>query len=295
MLHRLRQLLSRPLAEDFSFANQFRSSVQAGVYVVIFIYFIGGVQSTGGRGYSRLAMLSLFGVSVIVSSLAANYLIPRIFREVYDEDRWTVGKHILHVLLVLFCISLGNQIVMVLTENTSIPFWQMYLTVTIIGFFPITLGLFTAEQRRLKRNLAHAQTLNAQLDRLHQPAPAAAVPELPKGVVLISETGKDKLSLLPNQLVYLESIGNYVDVYWLNLMFPQKAVLRNTLKEMEAALHDHPQFFRCHRAFIVNLKAINKTEGNARGYQLTMSGSGQVIPVSRSYVDAFDARMATLV
>ncbi|MBC8153486.1 MAG: LytTR family transcriptional regulator, partial [Bacteroidetes bacterium] len=215
--------------------------------------------------------------------------------QVYDEDRWTVGKHSLHVLLVLFCISAGNQAVLVLTNNPHPPFWQMYLTVTVIGFFPTTLGLFLAERRRLKRNLAHAQTLNAQLDRLHRPAPVPAAPVLPKGVELTAENGKDKLSLLPNQLIYLESVGNYVEVHWLNMVFPQKTMLRNTLKEMERALRDHPQFFRCHRAFIVNLKAVNKTEGNARGYQLTMSGSGQSIPVSRGYVDAFDARMATLV
>src|SRR5207237_9569732 len=108
---------------------------------------------------------------------------------------------------------------------------------------------------------------NAQLDKLHKPAPLAAAPELPKGIVLAAENGKEKLNLLPNQLVYLESVGNYVDVYWLNLMFPQNTVLRSTLKEMEVALHEHPKFFRCHRAFIVNLKAVHKTEGNARGYQ----------------------------
>lgn len=293
MQHRIRAFLNRPLAEDFSFKNQLWLSLQAGLYVFVFIYLIGGVKSTTGP--SRLVMLLLFGLSVVVVAMFANVLIPILFPKFYDEDRWTVGKHCLHVLLVLFCISVGNQIVLVLTNNPHPPFWQMYLTVTIIGFFPITLGLFLAEQRRLKRNLAHAQTLNAQLDKLHQPAPVGAAPTLPKGITLTSESGKDKLSLLPNQLVYLESVGNYVEVYWLNLMFPQKAVLRNTLKEMEAALQEHPQFFRCHRAFIVNLKAVNKTEGNARGYQLTMSGSGQVIPVSRGYVDAFDKRMLLLV
>lgn len=293
MLHRIRAFLNRPLAEDFSFRNQFRSSLQAGLYVFIFIYLIGGVGRAGG--YSPLTMLLLFSLSVVVAATLANYLIPKLFPALYDEDRWTVGKHGLQVLLVLFCISVGNQIVLVLTNNSHPPFWQMYLTVTVIGSFPITLGIFLAEQRRLKRNLAHAQTLNAQLDKLHQPALVAAPPALPRGVVLTSENGKDKLSLLPNQLVYLESVGNYVEVHWLNLVFPQKTILRNTLKELDVALAEHPQFFRCHRAYIVNLKAVHKTEGNARGYQLTMSGLGQAIPVSRSYVDAFDTRMAALV
>ncbi len=293
MLHRFRQFLSRPLAEDFSFTNQLVLSLQAGLYVVVFIYLFGGVQNADGQ--SDLIMLTLFGLNVVIASLIANFLIPRLFPKVYDEDRWTVGRHVIHTLFVLFCISVGNQMVLLLTGNTPPPYWQMYLTVTVIGFFPITLGLFFAEQRRLKRNLAHAQTLNVQLDKLHQPPLVDAPPTLPKGIVFTAENGRDKLSLLPNQLVYIESVGNYVEVHWLNLVFPQKTVLRSTLKEMEVALLDHPPFFRCHRAFIVNLKAVQKTEGNARGYQLTMSGSGQPIPVSRSYVNAFDTRMATLV
>lgn len=293
MLHRLRQFLSRPLAEDFSFRNQLGLSLQAGLYVVAFIYLIGGVQNADGR--SDLMLLALFGLNVVFASLIANVILPRLVPQVYDEDRWTVGKHAVHTLFVLFCISAGNQAVLLLTGNASPPFWQMYLTVTVIGFFPITLGLFFAEQRRLKRNLAHAQTLNTQLDKLHQPALPDAPPTLPKGLELTAENGRDKLSLLPNQLVYIESVGNYVEVHWLNLVFSQKTMLRSTLKEMEVALLDYPQFFRCHRAFIVNLKAVQKTEGNARGYQLILSGSGQPIPVSRSYVNAFDARMNTLV
>lgn len=124
---------------------------------------------------------------------------------------------------------------MLLTGSGYPPFWQMYGMVTVIGFFPITVGVFIAEQRRLKRNLAHARTLNAQLDKLHQPAPAPTGPTLPQGVMLTAENGTEQPRRLPNLLVYSESVGNYVDVHWLNLMFPQQTVLRSTLKDMEAA------------------------------------------------------------
>jgi DNA-binding LytR/AlgR family response regulator len=181
----------------------------------------------------------------------------------------------------------------------------MYLLVTAIGFFPIMLGVFVAEQRRLKRNLAHAQTLNDQLAHRSEPASPVPIPSQPtpqsildatptQRLLLLSENGKERLSLQPDQLLFVESVGNYVDVHWLNLSQPQKTVLRSTLKEIETGLTDYPQFFRCHRAFLVNLNTVSHTEGNARGYQLTLTGTYATVPVSRSYLAAFDTRLAAV-
>jgi LytTr DNA-binding domain len=293
MIQRVRAFLYRPLAEDFSPKTQAWLSLQAGVYVFILLLLFGG-----NTGYNTppLRLFGLFGLGCAFSSWVANAIVPRLFPQIYDEDNWTVGRHALHILLVLLFVTAGNQLTLVLLHLNGPPFLTMYLIVTAVGFFPISVGVMVAEQRRLKRNLAHAEQLNAQLNQLHQMVPATpAEPELPKGILLTGETGKERLSLLPNQLIYVESVGNYVEVHWLNFMFPQKTVLRSTLKDVEAALAEHPQCFRCHRAFLVNLRAVSHTTGNARGYQLTMSGSNRNIPVSRAYLAAFDARMKSLV
>jgi hypothetical protein len=291
MLARVRQFLNRPLAEDFSLKSQFSLSVQATVYVFLFVCLLNNAFSH----LDRLTASALLAVGVLASALLMSVLVPKLLPAIYAEERWTVGKHMLHTLFVLLVISISNQLILAGLDADRPSFIVMYLYVTIIGFFPIMLGVFTAEKRRLKRNLAHVQTLNTQLDQLHEPVAAPVEPELPKSILLVSETGNERLSILPNQLLYVESVGNYVEVYWLNFMFPQKTVLRSTLKTVEAALADHLQFLRCHRAFIVNLKAINHTGGNARGYQLQVSGSDREIPVSRSYLAAFDERMAELV
>lgn len=302
MLQRFTQFLHRPIAEDFSFKNQIWQSLQAGIYVFLFVYIFGGTDYTGNF---RVLVLALFGAGCTVSTLFANWLVPQLLPTVYDEDRWTLWKHILQTLFVLFCISVGNQLLLFLTQHGYPPFWQMYATVTLIGFFPISLNVFVVEQRRLKRTLAHAQMMNEQLSDREEPTRTAPVSEQvtplkqgvsvdDKPVVLTSESGKERLSLQPDQLLYVESVGNYVDVYWLNLDQVQKTILRSTLKDVADALATYPQFFRCHRAFLVNLQAINQTEGNARGYQLTLKGNAGKIPVSRSYLDAFDERINAL-
>ncbi len=292
MLSKIRQFFNRPLAEDFGFRHQLSASLQAGLYVFLFLWLLGGSQF--GAGQSPVLMLALFGLGCVVAAFVANYGIPQLLPQLYDEDRWTVGRHALHTLLVLLCISAANQLILWATGNYYPYFWRMYGMVTAIGFFPITVGVLLAEQRRLKRNLAQAKTLNTQLDKLHQPAPAPEVPDSPKGISLKSDTGKESLNLLPNQLLYVESVGNYVEVHWLNFMFPQKTVLRSTLRTVEDVLTDQPQFFRCHRAFLVNLKAISHTTGNARGYLLKLTGSEREVPVSRSFVKDFETRMAEL-
>ena len=292
MLTKIQTWLARPLAEDFSLSNHLRLSLWSGLYVFIIVLLV----AAGGTDWAQKAVIAAsIGLGCVVTSLVANSFIPRLLPRIYDEERWTVGKHILHTFFVLLCVSLGNQLVLFLWDSPRPSFLVMYIGVTLIGFFPVMLGVFVAEQRRLKQNLANAQTVNQQLDRLHEVQPMPAEPQMPESISLASENGKEQLSLLPNQLIYVESVGNYVEVHWLNFMFPQKTVLRSTLKDVEAALRNQPQFFRCHRAFLVNLKAINQTEGNARGYQLTMSGSAQIIPVSRSYIEAFNERMDQLV
>lgn len=198
MLQSLRQFLNCPLAEDFSFRNQARSSVQAGVYIFLLIYLLGMGQ---GSGYPPLLLSALFAVSCFVSSLLANTVFPRLSPAFYNEERWTVAKHALHVLLVLLCVTIGNKLILLALGLAGPSFVGMYLTVTIIGFFPVIIGVFIAEQRRLKRNLAHAQTLNDQLAQRTeltsvapvstQPVPQPIPDTKPTRLLLQSETGKD--------------------------------------------------------------------------------------------------------
>ncbi len=292
----LRQFLNRPLAESFDARTQLRLALQSGLYVFMLV----GLLNGAFWSLDKLGVVALLALGCVGVAILADIIIPRLLPTIYDEDRWTVGRHIAHTLFVLLLISSSNQLILVLLDIGRPSFGQMYLLVTAIGFFPIMLGVFVAEQRRLKRNLAQAQVLNGQL---HQRTPTTGLPaapavapsaSLPNALMLSSETGKERLSLQPNQLLYVESVGNYVDVYWRNGLQVEKTVLRSTLKELAETVAAYPQFLRCHRAFLINLNAVVQTEGNARGYQLTLTGVAAKIPVSRSYLTAFDEQLSRL-
>ena len=80
----LQSFLNRPIAEDFSFKNQIWQSLQAGLYVFLFVYLFGGSSFAGN---SRVMLLAMFGCSV--STLFANWVVPQLLPKIYNEDRWS--------------------------------------------------------------------------------------------------------------------------------------------------------------------------------------------------------------
>ncbi len=295
MLRRIAHFLNRPMAGDFSLRTQLWSALRSGGVVlgIILLFGGGGFRMSG----AETGLLLLLTAGVVLALFVAGYVLPKLLPRSYDEDRWTVWKQALNVLVVLLLISISNQLILYLTGNSYPSFGRMYLNVLLIGIFPATLDALLTEQRRLRRNLAHAQSLNAQLSppvpvTVQEAGPSAAGtnrPDVPKKIALMSENSRDQLLLEVDQLRYVESVGNYVDVHWLNAGVVQKTVLRATLKDVATLLMPFPAFFRCHRAFLVNLNAVTHTDGNARGYQLTLADVPATIPVSRSYLAAFDS------
>jgi DNA-binding LytR/AlgR family response regulator len=59
-------------------------------------------------------------------------------------------------------------------------------------------------------------------------------------------------------------------------------MFRSTLKKMEGQLQAYPFFYRCHRAYIVNMNKVVHISGNAQGFKLHLAGLDDTIPVSRS-------------
>ena len=288
MLHRIARFLNRPLSGDFSFRPQLIGAVRGGavVFGVMLLFTSPPVTTDRSAWFGTLLLLT---VGVSIAAFVAGYVVPKLLPGFYDETRWTVWKYGLHVPMLLLLVSISNQTVLWLTGLAYPSFGAMYLNVLAFGVFPVSLDILLAEQQRLRRTLAHAQALNAQLPSAPTPAPVSTTPSRePEKIVLSSENERDRLLLRPDQLRYVESVGNYVEVHWLNASIVQKTVLRTTLKDVATRLASYPQFLRCHRAFLVNLTAVTHTEGNARGYQLTLADIAAPIPVSRSYLDAFD-------
>ena len=98
--------------------------------------------------------------------------------------------------------------------------------------------------------------------------------------MLTLKDGFDIVKIDMNTVLYVESEGNYIDVF----MDSGKKSLRHSLERFLQQVPEN-QFMRVHRSFVVNLKRISKISGG------TICIQGKVIPVSRKYLSELKARM----
>jgi DNA-binding LytR/AlgR family response regulator len=71
-----------------------------------------------------------------------------------------------------------------------------------------------------------------------------------------------------------------------------KKLLRNSLKAVTESLVEHPQLFRCHKSYLVNLLNVVHVSGNAQGYKLHLLNTDFRVPVSRQHNEEIKKRLA---
>lgn len=99
------------------------------------------------------------------------------------------------------------------------------------------------------------------------------------------EKGILRLSVKKENLLYLESSDNYVNIYYQHKEKISKFLLRNTMKKMEE-LFQNTEIIRCHRSYMVNFEKVKIIRKDKEGLQLELDlQSALDIPVSRSYFE----------
>lgn len=95
-------------------------------------------------------------------------------------------------------------------------------------------------------------------------------------------TANAVLEVRPSDILYVESMANYADVWYMEDDEPKHKMLRITLKSIKESLEGIEGMVQCHRAFIVNLNYVIAMTNRPTGYQLQLFGTDRTIPVSRS-------------
>ncbi len=100
------------------------------------------------------------------------------------------------------------------------------------------------------------------------------------------ERGELQFSVTKENLLYVESADNYINIWYMKGSMPKKLILRNTLKRTAELLID-THVMRCHRGYMVNMEQV-KVLRREKGYFFLELGIEGVkdIPVSKTYGDA---------
>ena len=212
-------------------------------------------------------------ISAGVSSVFV-WVLPPVFPRWYAEQGWTLGKEVVNTLALLLSIAVCVWLYVAWLTGMVLSFRLFFIVllwVLILGAFPTVL--FALWNRNIQSK-----------PEVEKPS---SVP-----LVFLGDT-REMLEMDAMSFLYAESEGNYVRLYYLSSHDQKQTskLLRLTMKQAEASAST-PFIVRCHRAYLVNLRRVNKVDGNSQGCRLRLEGCSDEVPVSRSYVKEVQALIA---
>lgn len=115
-----------------------------------------------------------------------------------------------------------------------------------------------------------------------------AIPGIKKKPMIAfpDEKGEIKISVMIENLLYVDSADNYATIHYLNKSKLSHFLIRNSLKWIEENLTKETPLVRCHRSYIVNLDMVKVLRKTKDGIFLEMDALNTPdIPVSKTYYD----------
>lgn len=157
----------------------------------------------------------------------------------------------------------------------------IYVCIIILGFQTLCYWI-----RRLYRERNELQAINEML-RQQQERDAMqdncnSVADENTQCMLHSDYNDQNIAINPRNFIYVESVGNYADVCYIDNEQLTNTNIRTTIKQLKEDLSDYHFIVQCHRGFIVNLEYVESMEGTNGRFFLNMFYTDKKIPVSRT-------------
>lgn len=273
--------LNKPYPLNESIKGRWLNCILFSAFVFLFLYifkpfnlsaFSNSVFLTA-LGYGSVCFVIMTLLNVVVFFALPNY---------FSENKWTSKRELLWSLINVLLIGLGNFLYSVFLGIANFSFFNFiwFETYTVaIGIFPITVSVLVNQARLSKKFESESQKINLAINK--------QVKETTENlaVKIMSDNEKDELDLWANDFLFAKSEDNYVEIHYLSNEKHTRKLIRNTLKNLANQLPGNNNFFRCHKSYLVNLKQVIHISGNAQGYKLHISGTDELVSVSRTNND----------
>ncbi len=145
---------------------------------------------------------------------------------------------------------------------------------------PISLWLHDLIKDLKKQN----EALRKKLEIFEEKVEKYEEDYLSKPIEFSSDSNSESLNLLIEDVAFIKSADNYVEIVFKEGDILKSKLIRNTLKNIEQELKPYPNFIRCHRICIVNSHYIDKLNKDFSSHWLSIKGYDERIPVSRQYL-----------
>jgi len=250
------------------------------VFGFLFIFKPFGLARLEG---SLLLVSALYGLITLSFLVITQLFFPSLLRQFYHEQKWTIGKEIVHSMGNVLLIAVGNFL---LSCYLGFFPWSINTLFLFVGF-TFAVGIIPVIiQALIRQNIYHHRNTKAVIndnqiiaDRQRRTFPVSTIR-------ISGKDGEEAFRGKAEEVLAIESSGNYIEVHRKK---GKPVLIRKSLNATEQELPEG--FFRTHRSWIVNLLLVNHVNGNARGYTLNFLDSRVVVPVSRGKLKAFDSEL----
>jgi hypothetical protein len=223
--------------------------------------------------YSSLIILTGMLVVVISRTILISY------SKKHDILKW-------HYAICIFCEIIAMSIFYTLfsvllpkdglSRETSEIFKQSLFNTALVLLLPYTISWLYLSWKEKSSILADIEQGKSNIKQ-------------PKSLIAFhDEKGDLKISVMLENLLYVESADNYATIYYINKSNRSHYMIRNSLKWIEENLTEDTPLIRCHRSYIVNLDRVKILKKEKSGIVLELDAEATPnIPVSKTYYDSF--------
>jgi LytTr DNA-binding domain len=241
----------------------------------------------------------VFGLVTFGCIFVSNFILNFFFPQIFSEEKWTTGKQIINMGAIVILVGLVNYLLSPLLFDTKLTWKKVFYFQGIaiaVGLIPIVMYTLYVQNHWLHQFKKEAATLQKKLEEkrgiehpaLQHPPTVSTSNDI---ITFESEHQTEKKTIPASQLYYIEAASNYIKIFFLQKDKLTYSIVRMTMKKATEAVNPYAVFFRCHRAYIVNLDKIEQVEGNAQGYKIKLQGTEDRIPVSRNLNTEFSDRL----
>lgn len=228
------------------------------MFVVLYVY----------RAYHIDQVPAFTGHSMFFRALTHSVIISLVFYilEFHISQRLPVNQKIKPFVTALIATFTGLNITFLTfnyfyhwTELHWLSYSQFLYEYPLILAFPVALSLM------VDRLSSHSESKSGNL------------------IVIASENQKERFQLKAENLLFIKSADNYVEIYYLSMQQVRKYLLRKSLKDIDEEHTANSSLIRCHRSYIVNPDNIDHV--NRVNNKVELSISGILIPVSKKHLN----------
>ena len=289
-----------------------RENMMAGALVFLLLQLILPFNIDEIHEY-RLVYLLAMGVITMASGLIAGIFVTYVLKMPMDPKlplkivhrnslfHYLVNIPLLAAALVTFSayFFFGDvSIAWIEDGHFTLEHYKLFLYyVSSTGVF-MYLGTYVRNRNwHLKYKYEEVSAINALLEQRQQELQIQEEGVGENGNTQVSvctikgSTSQSVLEVNPQDILFVESMSNYADVWYIEGDQTSHKTMRITLKQINESLAAERYLVQCHRAFIVNLNFVIAMSNRNTGYQLQLFGTDKQIPVSRTYTPQVKERL----